>query len=177
MARYKLLTGVYYARNEGQTNLKADDSHTLHRADDENTRYVESKVDLVAKFANKFELVIPGVNAPITVTEARKREVTLLIQQGTWEEADRGFLETVSDDGFERLKKKFTPASHTKHASLLGDDVTDQFGPAYDNGLKVWRNADGKHNVTKSGGKKPLNREPLESNQVEGWVDEYLKDQ
>jgi hypothetical protein len=188
--RYKLLVGIHSGPNPNadQLDFNNPNRHTIYKAGD----IVDSEEDLVAKFVNKFELAIPGVNAPIVVTEERRKAVAGLIELQLWSEEDRTFLETLPDEGFNRIVRNSSKAVtepvqqgqsniNPGSASPLGDDCTDRFQQAYDHQFKVYRTPAGKYQVhrkdptgtTKSD--KPLNKQPLEQSEVEPFVAKLLK--
>jgi hypothetical protein len=71
-----------------------------------------------------------------------------------------------------------TPPTDKKTDSILGSDVTDTFGQAYDNGLKVYKNAKDQYNVARGPDfSKPLNKKPLDRTKVEEFVHDWLEDQ
>lgn len=160
---------------------------------------VESDRDLENIFRNRFEKVIPGINTPVVVTDARRQEVGRLIEGGTWSEDDRSFLEGLSEDDYARLQRKFgqgapgglaetegqggkedaPPAGRQqKVRSHLGEDVTEQFPKASQAGFSVFKNPAGKHQLlaAESRGKgKPVNKEAMDAADVDGWVEEHGK--
>lgn len=131
--------------------------------------------DLCALYPGKFELIVEV--EPVVVTPARRAAVQELIDGGVWLEEDRSFLEQLTDTNFTRVTRQTAPAKSVDHSksTVLGDDVTDEFQQAYDEGYKVYVNAQGKYQVVKGRSKKPLNEEPLEKTQVEEFVSEHLK--
>jgi hypothetical protein len=182
MQGYKVLEGTHYARTrpydpaDPKSIGKSLTAHTLYHKGD----VVYSDEPLDQKYACKFEKVIPGVNAPVVVTDARRYEVTMLIQQGRWSEDDRKFLEELTDENFSRVNKHAVGQSNTppeRKKTILGDDVTDTFQRAYDEGFRVYRNASGKHQVTRPPNiNKPLNKEALEADKVDLFVGTWLKE-
>lgn len=176
--RYEIAEGKHYEprrdipHREATSieNIKCFSKGEVFESDDPN---------LMRRFPNKFREIIER-NKP-EVTEARKGSVSMLIQSGTWGEDDRTFLEELSEENFSRLMKKIPiglkelPDETRKVKSPLGEDVTDLFQRAYDEGYKVFRNAAGKHQITK-GRSKPLNPEPLDANQVESFIEAYSKE-
>ncbi len=70
---------------------------------------------------------------------------------------------TVTVEKIVEVEKKFE--------SPLGDDVTAKFPEASAEGLLVFANAAGKHQVTtRRNTKKPVNKTPLEAADVDKWV-------
>jgi hypothetical protein len=177
--RFKLLEGTHYEPNP---NWKSKDEsrgvlkHIKRTKNDDLGGIVESEDDLCLKFPCKFEPVVPGVNAPIIVTEARRAAVRELVASG-WDSGDTEFLEELPDDGFERIQRQAqrAPKGPRKPASVFGEDVTHQFQMAYDHGYKVYCNAEGKHQVLKGSATKPMNLEPLEGDKVEDFVRTAIK--
>lgn len=191
MARFRLLSGRFYDRGQESTKKKGPhslDNMTLHKAGD----FVESEIDLVEKFPNKFERVIEP--PPIQVSQARKEAVTKLIDSGVWTGEDRTFLQELPDSGFDRILRQAgiaapkapdedeeigddedeDKAKKAKPHKLFGDDVTADFTAAEANGLKVYKNAAGKHQILKGRGTKPINPEPLDEDQVHDAIGEYV---
>ncbi len=177
-ALFELTDGVFYDKN---VNFKGEERHHPDRF----IRYkkgdrIESERDLVSIFVNKFRKVTnEGPTVATPANPVRKLEVQKMIEGG-WEENGRAFLEGLSDDDFARIQR-MTPTKPTanhetrKKSSPLGEDVTDQFQRAYDEGYTVFRNALGKHQVVK-GGNKPLNPAPLDANKVESFIELHLKE-
>jgi hypothetical protein len=178
VSQYKVKCGKYYARNPeyGGTNPHDPAAKVMYKRGE----IVSTDEDLEANFANAFEKVLEPQKK--TVTEARKKAVYGLIElpKSMWTEDDREFLENVDDADFDRLVKKSQPKTLSegvnKVTSVLGEDVTDTFGRAFDEGFKVFRNAAGKHQVTRGDSTKPLNPSPLDAKDVDKFVDRYLKE-
>jgi len=177
---FKVLAGIHYERNPNW-DPKGSKPHDPNR----DVKYsqgdiVESDRPLDELFAGKFEKAIPGVNAPVVVTEARRVQVSQLIDGGEWPNDDRKFLEELSEADFHRIirrsQKTIATEDRKKVTSPLGEDVTDLFQRAYDEGFKVFRNAVGKHQITKSGSAKPINKEPLDADKVDKFVGDFLKE-
>lgn len=168
--RYKLLKGQYYA----PVGPPPSQEKTLHIAGVNDI--ITSDVDLIAKFPNKFEKIVEAI--PVTVSKERMEAVEALIEEGVWEEGDREFLEQLSDENYVRVTRQVVaPAKKSAKASILGEDVTDDYPKAAEEGLKVFSNPSGKFQVTKATNtKKPLNKDPLEDKAgVEAFIDDYLK--
>ena len=179
---YKLVVGTHYARN---SDFKGDSRHDPNRLikHDKDNPVVWSEVDLTEEFPGKF-VKMEEPTLPVTpASPQRKALVAQMIDTGIAEAEDRKFLEGLSEQDFARLQRMrgavAAPASDTakKATSSLGDDVTDQFQQAYDNGYKIWRNAAGQHQVTSGRSKKPLNPEPLQAGEVEKFVAEYMAEE
>lgn len=178
MARYKLIGGRHYeAKPNRDINARHDpNSHTQYERGD----VIESDRDLERLYLGKFEKIVEAA-APV-ITEERRQAVEAMIQSGQWSEDDRDFLLSLQNSDFARVtravpKSEGPVASEQKRSSsILGEDITDQFGRAYDEGLRVFRNQAGKCQVTRSNNtKKPLNKEPLEEAQVSAFVEDFLK--
>jgi hypothetical protein len=181
--QYKVLEGKYYGIADPTKKFHDPKRLGKHVKGD----IVVSDQPLDEMFVNKFEKLIPGVSAPIIVTPERKAAVDRVIEAGPWGDEDRNMLEELPEVAFTRITavvgdkaskgKSATGTDEKKATSPLGDDVTDTYGTAYDNNLKVFRNPKGQLNITKANNwKKPVNKEPLEPAQVEGWIAQYLKD-
>lgn len=174
--QYRVREGVHYA-------LNADWKGGPRHSDDRMVRLtkgdvLESSEDLTVKFPNKFDKVTPDGPGQVVVTEERIKTVNQLIAGAGWTEADRSFLQTLPEDGFARITRmsQIQKNESKKGTSPLGDDVTDTFQQAYDNGFKVYRNAAGKHQVVLAGQTKPANLKPLEAADVDKFVATYMKD-
>ena len=163
MARYKLLGGMHYEKGTALPYAKGS--------------IVETDRDLTALYPNHFEKIVE--QTATVVTEERRKAVQELLDLGVWTEDDRSFLEQLRDADFSRVVRQSappvpTPKKAVKH-SILGDDVTDNYQQAYDEGYKVWQNPQGKFQVTKGTTKRPLNETPLEAEQVEEFVSNHVK--
>lgn len=171
--RYRVVAGQH---NESDPAVNSTDPFFPKKTTKFNTGdIIESERPLDEIFPNKFEKVVEG-GGPVVITDARREAVTKMIQGGTWAEEDRKFLEELSNDGFERVFKRNQMTERKRTTTVLGEDVTDLFQRAYDEGFKVFRNPAGKHQVTKgTASTKPLNKEPLEQADVDKFVDETLK--
>lgn len=183
MPTYVLLEGFHYTtRSVTDSQGRVRNELVKHTKGDE----IDSDDDLCTKFVNKFRLKDDGMQAK-EITAERRAAVERLIQSGSWPESDRQFLFTVSDDGFGRITRRdqtrdeASPPSEgepVKAKSRLGDDVTDQFQEAYDNGLLVFLNGNGKYQVARTD--KPtkcLNKEALGSPAaVEVFLKDFLED-
>ncbi len=178
MQAYKLISGIHYEKNpdfKGKSLLHPDSTVRYSATDGPNIVMSERELDKV--FVNKFEKVVPGQNAPaVPVSEDRRSAVARLIGAG-WEEKDRALLESLPEEFFQRITQPHSPVEASKKVvSMLGEDVTDLFQRAYDEGFRVFRNATGKHQVTRGGGTgKPLNPKPLEAQDVDSFVGKYLE--
>lgn len=143
---------------------------------------IESDRDLETIFPNKFRKLTEEESGPVIDIAVRCKEVDKLILGGTWKEGDRTFLERLSEENFVRLNNRFTEAarrvlSDDRSVSILGDDVTSVFSAAYDHELKVFKNTQGKFNVTnKQEPNKPINMSPLAHKEVEPFVTKWVKD-
>ncbi len=179
--RYRVREGIFYARNPDwsldpdATNQHRHDSNQviLYKAG----AIITSEENLMEKFVNKFEKVIEA--GPVVVSEARKKAVDQLILAGVNQEDDRSFLESLTDDGFDRVQRMTAPKSpmeSRKVVSPLGEDVTDLFGFAYDHGFKVFRNPAGKHQITKGAATKPINPKPLDAAAIDEFLATYLRE-
>lgn len=201
--RFRVLDGIHYHTAVGVDPTKrhksGDDMIRMTKGD-----VIESDEDLVTKFVNKFEVIPEGPPPPPT-SAARRQAVSQLLESGPWTEDDRAFLEGLSEDGFARVSKRISvpaggvgqpalstlpagtpvpstpvagpgPSTDSKLAtSHFGEDVTSLFQQAYDNNFKVFRNVAGRHQVLRSGGTKPLNKEPLGADGVDRFVAQQLK--
>jgi hypothetical protein len=177
--RFRVLEGQAYLKNPDFAGTNPHDPARMTLLT--KGQVVDHEEDLEAKWPNKFGKVLDG-QGPTIVTEARRNAVSQLIAQGSWGDEDRGFLEGLIDDAFERIQKNAEKkgsvsdsGSGKKHSSPLGEEVTDAFQQAYDNGFRVYRNVSGKHQVTYKG-TKPVNPKPLEAAQVETFVGDYLRE-
>lgn len=173
--RYKLMAGQHYGVNpDAPPGARFLDRMKLYTAGD----IVESEEELDKKHLNKFEL--QNESTPrVIVSEMRKARVTELITTGIWAETDRDWLEQLTDDRFMKVtgSKELQPEPDKRIQSALGKDITDTFQVAYDSGFKVFKNPSGLHQVTKSPDhSKPLNRNPLKAEDVNKWVENYLKE-
>jgi hypothetical protein len=174
--KYRLLCGIHYETNP---NYQGKDRHHPERViqykkDD----IIESERELDKVYVNKFAKLIPDENRPtVVVTDFRRQAVSQLISQGSVQEEDRDFLQHLPDENFARMQRMLAKSADIpKKPSSLGEDVTDTFQRAYDEGFKVFRNAAGKHQVCRSPNiDKPLNLKPLNQNEVEKFVADYMK--
>lgn len=137
---------------------------------------IETERDMQAEYPGKFDLATED-GGTVVVTDERRQSVAQLIASSTYTEEDRGFLERLSNDGFERVVRASTPKQvEGKVSSPLGDDVTHKFQVAYDNGYLVFVNGTGKHQVTRRNeSTKPLNKAPLDVKGVDPFVLEHMK--
>lgn len=183
MYKFRVLQGTHHEINpKGAPNIK-DSMGNERFAENRHNAFIagqifESDKPLDEIFVNKFERVIDGVPLVIQVTDARRQAVQELIQKGSWGEDDRKFLEELSEDGWTRIARHSTlrPEETRKINSILGEDVTDSFQRAYDEGFRVFKNVAGKHQVTRGDHSKPLNKVPLEANRVEAFIEQILKE-
>lgn len=176
MARYKNEGGLHYEPGNATPFKKGS--------------VIESDRDLEKLYPNKFTLMVEGsgVSAKRPVDEERREAVQGLIDDGVWQEEDRDFLEQLKDSDFGRILRQSAPPKVANAAapaakkkgrisakpSVFGDEVTDRYQRAYDEGLHVYVNAQGKYQVLKGNEKHPLNEAPLEEEQVEAFIAEYL---
>jgi hypothetical protein len=135
--------------------------------------------DLTINFPEKFER-LREAETQVSDPAARKAAVAELLDTGVWGPDDREFLLTVSDDGFERIRRQAVTrkSENLFPSSSLGEDVTNQFVRAYDEGMKVYKNPAGKHQVVRPPEMtRPINPEPLPANKVDAFIDRWLKEQ
>lgn len=183
MARFKLLASFHYERgaDSGGRRHNLDDMVKFVKGD-----IIETDVDLVAKWPNKFERIIEA--PPIHVSEARRAAVALLIENDpVWEESDRQVLHEMPEATFGKVFAKSgltmpeeeaeepEKPQHVKKAAPVKDkDVTGDFILASDNGLRVTCNEAGEHSVFKGKSKKPMNVEPLTAETVNQFITDEL---
>lgn len=183
--QYVLRQGFHYERNPdfGKPVEKGKPPHPRFIQHTKGAK-VESDEDLCTKFPNKFDPVIDD-ERPEVVTEARRALVQELIQSGAYGDGDRRMLETLTPAAFDRVRqrtlelvRKAEAPDGRKVSSPLGEDVTDTFQVAYDEGLKVFVNAAGKYQVTRAADvKKPVNKNALTKDGVESFVKQFLAEE
>lgn len=179
--KFILKSGIHYERNPNWVSKEDSKgtSPTVRYSATENN-IVESDRPLDKLYENKFEKLIPGMNAPVVVTDARRQEVTQLLALGNWKETDRDFLEGLSEKDFQRVVSRSEGMAAKKPAekvvSALGEDVTATFPSAHDAGLKVFANAAGKHQLTVGTATKPVNPRPLDADKVADFIEKYQKE-
>ena len=186
---YELLVGLHYERNPDPSFWK-DAEGNRHRVHDPgalicygkntaNGSIVVSDRELDRIFPNKFRKVIHGEQRVVEVTAERRQLVDRLIESGAWQDTDRTLLESLPESFFQRMLERTAPRVPTegKVVSTLGEDVTHQHSRAYDEGFRVFKNAAGKHQVTRPPNHdKPLNPKPLAAEAVDEFVDRFLKE-
>jgi hypothetical protein len=179
MERFRVLEGMHVEPVPGFVGSPQDPRRTKKYKKGD---IVESNRDLAETFPNKFHKLSDEEFAPPVDLEARRKEVNSMIESGTWQEEDRRFLEHLSEENFRRLQTRLAltvsaRASEDKTLSTLGTDVTSNFTRAYDEGFKVFKNAKGKFQVTaRTEVNKPLNKEALDKDSVDKFVDQFLKE-
>ncbi len=161
-----------------------------HHAESRRIKYVrgdriQTEEDLDKKFPNKF-IRVHDTLEPKEVSPDRKSAVAELIDSNVWTQEDRILLEQMSDKDFARLYDRAFPDRKEevekeaanrkkKKSSPFGDDVTDSFPAIKEVGFKVFCNSVGKHQVfSKNSSKKPINPSPLEGNEVESFVQNFV---
>lgn len=177
MALFKIKTGVHYDQDP-EVVLTPDNPGAKHakKAYKEGDT-IESIRPLDEIYANKFEKIVPGVNAPVVVTAERKAAVEALIVAGSAPEEDREFLENLQDTDYARMTRYLAPKLNIGTPKRgrginLGEDVTMDFVNAGPANLKVFVNAAGKYQVTKATvPSKPLNHEPLDADKVSEFIE------
>jgi hypothetical protein len=200
LQRFELLKGLHYEPDPAWTPNPALDFSANYKDPDRLCKFsvaegnviVEARRDLCAEFPNKFRPVIEQAQG-FELTEERVKLVDEMIASGRWKEAtDRAFLQQLPEATFQRIRQReqeqaqslanagniaTQQQSSTKVNSPLGQDITDAFQRAYDEGFRVFVNATGKHSVTKRDNPNTaLNRKPLTKDEVEGFVGQWLKD-
>lgn len=176
--RYEVVAGIHYHHNpdwelsDDGLNRHDPASHFILKQGN----VILSEEDLEKKFVGKFRRVVEGQT--VVVTEARKRAIAQLISSGVNTEDDRSFLESLTEDGFERLQRMVAPKQmENKVSSILGTDVTSEFQQAYDAGCKVFKTPANKYQVTnKSDMNKPLNTKALDASAVDTFVSSHQKE-
>lgn len=117
---------------------------------------VESKVDLAAKFANKF------VRVDDQTSEPRDRS-------STFDKPD------VTDNPTKhRDKVAADKQDGGTGTSVLGEDVTEDFELAKENGLVVFKDGKNFNVVEPEAIDKPLNPKPLKQSAVDKFVEDYV---
>lgn len=176
--RYEVVVGIAYLHNP---DFKLSDDG-LNRHDPASHIVVKggsvvlSEENLEKRFPGKFKKVVEGLT--VAVSEARKQAISKLIASGVNNEDDRSFLESLSEDGFERLQRMIAPKQvEGKTISVLGSDVTSEFSQAYDGGYKVFKTPANKYQVTnKNDVNKPLNSKALDASAVDTFISSHQKE-
>ena len=198
MAQFRVKTGVHY---DPDPDVKRDPDNPAGKPKNKMFKQgeiVESNRPLDELYENKFEKLVPGVNAPWIVSAERKKQVQEIIDGGKMEEEDRKFLETLTDEQFSHVTRRMDGPRRPKQEeapeeaksaepaeperkgveSKLGQDVTDEFPQATKSGLRVLRTPAGKHHVVKtSDPNKPLNKQALDRQKVDEFVVQHNKDE
>ena len=176
--RYQVVAGIAYLHNPdfrlSEDGLNRHDPASHFTVKEGNV--VLSEEDLEKRFPGKFKRIVEGHT--VVVSEARKRAIASLISSGVNTEDDRSFLESLSEDGFERLQRMVAPKQvEGKVISVLGSDVTSEFQQAYDAGYKVFKTPANKYQVTtKSDPNKPLNTKALDVSAVDTFTSSHQRE-
>jgi hypothetical protein len=188
MQRYKVKAGQHIDRNLEYEGKNPHDPAGYNRFTKGDVVLSDRPLDQI--YVNKFEKVVDYNKA--NISESRKADVARLLDShdSSWVEDDRYFLENMDDKDFARILRvsgvsanpapdtpHVTPTSENKKTSPLGDDVTEKFPRAVEEGLKVFCNAAGAHQVTKPRSTaRPLNPHLLKENEVDNFIKEYLEE-
>ncbi len=129
---YELLDGQHWesVRKAGQNGPFDMGEQTHHRADDTETRFVQSERPLNELFPNKFRLVQQDAG-PLTLAqkEVRKSAVDELLKTGEWTEDDREMLEALPDKHFGRMVERSGSRAARAARDRPVDAATGQIGP------------------------------------------------
>lgn len=175
--RFRVLAGIHSEGTREGTDANGDPAlePINYQANDPNNNVVESTRPLDRIFPNKFERIVEQAPPKAAVSDDRRAAVGAMVESGRWSEDDRDFLEQLPEDRFVKVGGSTFAGAAKIESMPLGEDVTAQFKglpPDY----KVWRNAAGKHQVTKgTDAAKPVNKDALDQAQVVKFAQDHSK--